>query len=301
MLAELVTLLRGYAVARVSVEDAINELRADRIAMTGSDVLFRHLRRRAMTAETDVQYETKTVQTLRGTEARSIAKWEADGWELVSQTPGTIRTRLDFRRPKPKTPWRLYAILGGVAVVIAIIIVIGNVLSGGGAEPEASPSASAPEQSDGRSSESSDAPSEEPSDEPAPDPTVAAPLTPANSPELEALLTGPADGASVEAFAQTYAGELIEFDGSIGAMNNHDGYATRYDILITYGDYSETHSNGGPSFQFRDVNITSDLNLTGDVPDTIGVGTNVHVIAEVGSFDPMSMLFQLKPRETRVR
>jgi hypothetical protein len=49
-------------------------------------------------------------------------------------------------------------------------------------------------------------------------------------------------------------------------MNNHEGYTTRYDILITYGDYSETHSNGGPSFQFRDVNITSDLNLTGDVP-----------------------------------
>src|SRR5690606_7474584 len=130
-------------------------------------------------------------------------------------------------------------------------------------------------------------------------PAEETPLTIESNADLAALLTGPSDGPTVEAFAKKYADQLIEFDGSIGAMNPHEGYTTRYDILIANGDYSETHSNGGPSFQFRDVNITNDLHLTGDVPDTIGVGTNVHVIARVGSFkDP---LFQLKPVETRVR
>lgn len=250
-----------------------------------------------MTVDTDVQYETHAVQTLRGTESKSIAKWEADGWELVSQTPGKIRSQLVFRRPKPKPPWRTYATLSGVLVVIAIVTIIGNVLSGGADEPKESPSTSSAAPSEERSPESSD----EPSDEPSTTPTVDTPITSENSAELAALLTGSADGPTVEAFAQKHAGELIEFEGSIGAMNNHDGYPTRYDILIVNGNYSETHSNGGPSFQFRDVNITSELNLTGDVPDTIGVGTNVHVVARVGSFDPMSMLFQLEPVETRVR
>lgn len=65
------------------------------------------------------------------------------------------------------------------------------------------------------------------------------------------------------------------------------------------GDYSETYSNGGPNFQLRDVNTTNDLHLTGEVPDTIDVGTKVHVIARVGSFkDP---LFQLEPVQTSLR
>lgn len=47
------------------------------------------------------------------------------------------------------------------------------------------------------------------------------------------------------------------------------------------------------------MNITSDLKLTGDLPDMIGVGDNVHVIARVGSFkDP---LFQLEPVQTSLR
>lgn len=247
-----------------------------------------------MTADTDVQYETKTVQAIRGTEKLSISKWEKDGWELVSQNPGKVRTEILFRRPKPKIQWKLFAILGGVLVVIAIIIVIGINLSGGDDDSAATaetPSAGAAAPSDEPSTES-----EEPA---ATAPAEDEPLTIENSEELAALLVGPAEGPTVEAFAQKYPGQLIEFDGSIGAMNNHEGYTTRYDILITYGDYSETQSNGGPSFQFRDVNITSDLNLTGDVPETIGVGDNVHIVARVGSFkDP---LFQLEPVSTQVR
>lgn len=242
-----------------------------------------------------VKYETKSVQTVRGTEKLMISKWEKDGWELVTQNPGKLRTELVFRRPKPKTPWKLYAILGGALVVLFTFIGIMAAITGGGADDDAGP-ASTP-------STQAAAPRDEPSTEPevpiATAPAEEIPLTAANNADLAALLTGPQEGPTVEAFAKKYADQLIEFDGSIGAMNPHEGYTTRYDILIAYGDYSETHSNGGPNFQFRDVNITNDLHLTGDVPDTVGVGTNVHVIARVGSID--GQLFLLEPVQTSVR
>jgi hypothetical protein len=241
-----------------------------------------------------VKYETRSAQTLRGTEKLMISKWEKDGWELVTQNPGKLRTELVFRRPKPKVQWKPFAIIGGVLAVCAIVIVIGVNLSGGGD--------GAPTPADTTSAEAV-APRDEPSTEPdepvATAPAEQTPLKIESNADLAALLTGPAEGPTVEAFAKQYAGQLIEFDGAIGAMNNHEGYKTRYDILITYGDYSETHSNGGPSFQFRDVNITNDLHLTDDSPDTVGVGDNVHVIARVGSFsDP---LFQLEPVQTSIR
>lgn len=257
----------------------------------------------AITSSTDadVVYETKNMQVIRGTEKLNISKWEKDGWELVAQTPGKLRTELILRRPKPKLQWKLFAIIGGVLVVLFTFIGIMAALTGESsdtAEPASSPTTQPADTTKGESS-----PREEPSTDP--DQPVAAvpaeetPLTIETSADLAALLTGPSEGPSVEAFAQQYAGRLIEFDGSIGAMNNHDGYSTRYDILIVNGDYSETHSNGGPNFQFRDVNITNDLHLTGDVPDTIGVGTNVHVIARVGSFK--DQLFQVEPVSTEVR
>lgn len=242
-----------------------------------------------------VKYETRSVQTVRGTEKLMVSKWEKDGWEFVTQMPGKLRTELVFRRPKAKTPWKMYAILGGVLVMLFTFIGIMVAITGGDDDETPAPAST--------SSAGAVAPRDEPSEKPdepiATAPVEEAPLTIENNPDLAALLTGPADGPTVEAFARQYADQLIEFDGSIGAMNNHEGYSTRYDILITYGDYSETHSNGGPSFQFRDVNTTLDLHLTGRAPDTIGVGTHVHVIARVGAFvDP---LFLLEPVETRVR
>ena len=50
-----------------------------------------------------VQYEFKSVQALRGRENRAKAKWHNQGWELVSENRGTLRTELNFRRARPKT------------------------------------------------------------------------------------------------------------------------------------------------------------------------------------------------------
>ncbi|MFF1540051.1 hypothetical protein ACFVWL_08240 [Microbacterium sp. NPDC058269] len=80
----------------------------------------------------EVQYETKTVTTVRGAEARSIAKWEEQGWEYVSQAElPMFRTQLTFRQVKPKPPWLVIGIAGGVVVICFIIILIMSLITGG--------------------------------------------------------------------------------------------------------------------------------------------------------------------------
>ncbi|WP_186329433.1 DUF4839 domain-containing protein [Agrococcus jejuensis] len=245
-----------------------------------------------------------TVKSIRGLEARSVAKWESAGWELIEQRPGRLQTELQFRRPKPKTPWRAIAIGGGALVLLFVILGVSGAF-GGDDEPGASAPPTASAEAEARDEPAptptqyeEEAPSSASAPEPAAPPAV---LTVENSPELAALLAGPTDGESVAAFAAANRGQVIEFDGAIGAMNTHDGYSTRYDILISYGDYSETQSFGGPNFQLRDVNV-SDLNLTGsNVPDTIGVGDEVRIRAEVLEFEPDPGLFLLDPVETQFR
>lgn len=104
----------------------------------------------------------------------------------------------------------------------------------------------------------------------------------------------------IKEFAQKYAGRTIEFDGNTAAVNQHGDNKTRFDYLINTGDYSKT-TVLGPSFQFRDVNY-SELHLTGDnVPDTFGVGINIHIVATVGEYNGTSGLFQLKPVSIKMR
>jgi hypothetical protein len=49
------------------------------------------------------------------------------------------------------------------------------------------------------------------------------------------------------------------------------------------------------------VNTISDLRYTGNVPDTIGVGTNLHITAQIDEYEPNSCLFLLEPVETAFR
>jgi len=129
----------------------------------------------------------------------------------------------------------------------------------------------------------------------------AAILTVKNNKDLATLLAKSDDCSDMNIrFAAKYIGRTIEFDGNIGAMQNHGDYNTRYDILILAGDYSES-SAIGPFFQFRDVN-TFDLHLTGsNVPDSVGTGDNLHIIARVGDFNSTQCHFFLEPVSTEVR
>lgn len=156
--------------------------------------------------------------------------------------------------------------------------------------------ADADEPTDEATQEAAAEPSEEPSDD------EAEVLTVENSADLAAILAvTDYCGQPVVDFATSYQGRVIQFDGNIGAMANHGDYDTRYDILIGAGDFSETTAPG-PAFQFRDVNVTNDLHLTGpNVPDTIGVRTNLRVTAKVAEYESASCLLLLEPVSTEVR
>lgn len=251
-----------------------------------------------MTMDTEVQYEQRTARAMRGLESRTIKKWQDDGWELVSQTQGKLQTEITFRRPKPKSR-RLLWIIGGAAfaLILGTVITIG-VISERDAPAESAGTTTSPTQ-EAREEEPEPEPTQaEPASTAAPETAV---LTPETSPELAAILTlGDYCSPDIAAFAAAHSGDTIAFPGSIGAISPHEGATTRYDILIGAGDYSET-SALGPAFQFRDVNTTNDMRWADNVPDGVGVGTNLGVTAKVDRYEDSSCLFLIEPVSTAVR
>jgi hypothetical protein len=261
----------------------------------------------------DTQYEYTSVQALRGTEAKAIAKWEKDGWEVDRRDQGVLRTELTFRRVKPKTfgatvlaafrglapKVQLLAVSAGVLLLVLVVgvgVVFGT--RGGGSSQ---PAASATDAGSSAEPSAAQAPAAT-SSAVAPTPAADEPLTVENNADMAALvaITDPSAPAVGE-FAAKYRGRTIEFDGNIAYLNPHGSYTTRYDLLINAGDYSTT-TFSGPNFQFRDVNITNDLHLTGpNIPDTIGAGNNLRIVATVGDYNSTQELLFLEPVRTEVR
>ncbi|WP_434318184.1 hypothetical protein [Leifsonia sp. P73] len=78
--------------------------------------------------DNDVSYEFKTVQSIRGMEGRTRAKWEKAGWEFVEQTEvSMLRSKLSFRRPKKQLSRWVFIAGGAVAVILVAAIVIGSI------------------------------------------------------------------------------------------------------------------------------------------------------------------------------
>jgi hypothetical protein len=108
-------------------------------------------------------------------------------------------------------------------------------------------------------------------------------------------------GRLVAYLAGQYAGQNIQFDGRIAAINNHEDYETRYDILIGARDCDES-DGGGPNLQFRDVKVVSALGLTGPgILDTLSVPDSRRVTAVVEEFEERFCLLLLDPVSTEVR
>ncbi len=112
-----------------------------------------------------------------------------------------------------------------------------------------------------------------------------------NCPELAEMLSIKAEiDDSYSDFATNYKGRIIEFDGRIDGCLPHKNYKTRFDYLVSAGDYDPDHQRG-PTFKFKNVNYY-DLNT--DL-ETVSIGLNVHIVAEVVSFDSDHGLFYLDP------
>ncbi|MEU5461867.1 DUF4839 domain-containing protein [Streptomyces althioticus] len=241
----------------------------------------------------EIKHEYKTVRTVRGTDGLVISKMQKDGWEVVEQSQGAVRSTLIFRRPKKPIPWPLVGAGAAALVVIAIVIGTAAALSDGGEQKDeaAKPSAAV---------------SEKPSATPTSTPTAAERaavevITPENNSEFAALLkaSDTCDDANAD-FATKHAGRTIAFDGSIVNMAPHGDYEPRWDFLLGPGDEGPD-TTVGPAFQYKNVNV-AELSLTGkDVPAAIGVGDKFRFVAEVGDFNAVQCLLQLDPVSTETR
>ncbi|WPW22483.1 DUF4839 domain-containing protein [Streptomyces sp. HNS054] len=239
----------------------------------------------------EIKYEYKTVQTVRGTDGLVISKMRKDGWEVVEQSQGALRSTLTFRRPKKPLPWPLVGTGAAVLAIIAVVIGTAAALSDGDEQKDeaAKPAAGA---------------SEEPSATPTPTAAERAAvevITPENNSELAALLkaSDTCDEANAD-FAIKYAGRTIAFNGSIVNMAPHGDYETRYDFLLGPGD-NGSNTTVGPAFQYEDVNV-AELSLTGkDVPAALGVGDKFRFVAQVVDFNAVQCLFHLDPVSTETR
>jgi hypothetical protein len=241
----------------------------------------------------EIKYEYKTVRTVRGTDGLVTSRMQKDGWELVEQLPDTLRTTLNFRRPKKPLPWSLIGAGAAVFVLLAAVIGTGVALGDGDEEKAASSDPTAV----------STIPSSTPT--PTPTPTVAEStasevITSQNNPEFAALLKADPCGDENVDFAAEYKGREVAFNGSIRHMAPYRDYETRYGFLLGPGDEGP-QTTEGPSFKYENVN-TGNLNLTGkDIPPTIGVGDKFRFVAEVVEFNPAQCLFYLSPVSTQVR
>lgn len=249
-------------------------------------------------SDDNVKYLHKTVQAIRGTEARSVSKWESQGWELVDQAPGKLRTTLNFRKPAPKVPWLPIAALVGVVVLILAIVGIARLFQGDDA-PATSGATSASTSAEIPSETASEAPSEEPEDTASESDEQDEVITAKNNDDFAALLVGGECDKAVQRFAGENSDRTIEFDGGIANMSPHGSYDTRYDILVTPGNKGP-NATAGPYFKFEDVNA-GDLNFTGSVPSRFGTGDLIHIVADVDEYDPQTCVLFLEPVSTEFR
>ena len=238
--------------------------------------------------EREVEYQYRTEKVIRGREGRTIADWQNRGWEFHAQDKGALRTTLTFRQvvaPSRFKPWM------GIAALLAV----GVLGLGGTAIAEALGSDDSPEATD-TSSQTAATPTEKASEEGSEQPTPTPSRTPSdssidevltvkNNPDLKTLLISDEDYALSKAFAKTYKGRTIAFDGSIA-----NAMGSTY--LVYAGDNSDTEYVPGPAFQFRGLEVDGGRARAGD---------NLRFVATVGTFKAPQGLFTLtsvsaKPR-----
>jgi WD40 repeat protein len=235
------------------------------------------------------KYETQKVKVLRGLEAKKISEFEKDGWELISQEKGKLRSELSFRRPKK--PISKSTILGGLALVLIGVLGITYATLSETAVP--SNQSSETSVKEGTETKNDD----EVVDSATEEEQV---LTVENSQDLKTLLSNSNDNTYEfwDEFYKKYKSRTIEFDGNIALMEKNPDFDYTYDVLIEAGDYSETSSIGAP-FRALRVVVPFGWKKT-DQDDQITQGTNVRVVAKIWDYNE-GQSFDIKLVSTTVR
>ena len=104
----------------------------------------------------------------------------------------------------------------------------------------------------------------------------------------KAISTNLTDNAYASYF-NSIKGEIIEFDGCINLMELREGYDTRYELILSYGDFSE-ESVTGPYMKINDIAYNDKLSS-----NVIGATANVRVTARVDKYDLDKSYLILEP------
>ena len=277
-----------------------------------------------------VEYEFKGAVTLRGTEARTIAKWQTEGWELVSQTPGRVRMQLMFRRPKPKSAaahiaaaWSAFrrlrpAAQAGVALTGALVVAVGitGIALTSGSRPESGDRGRSVATAEPAAALATRAPIAPPAPRSSTTASATASATPTiltrkNNEDLARLLALKDPGDEfVSTFFQKYEGRTIAFNGNIAALANYDDVTAKScdadvvrgcEFMLGAGDYDENASIG-PNFKFEDVHSVEGLRFVGgNAPTRVSTGDGLRVIAVVKGYKSDPQFLYLTPVSTRAR
>lgn len=216
-----------------------------------------------MPTAADVKYETRTLKSVRGLEARTRAKLEKEGWEFVSQEQGTVRSELTFRRPRPETPWKLIGAGGGLLALLVVGSLIASAFGG-----------------DGNSSSSAEA-------LPSPTPSLVVETGAQTAPPAA---TVPAEATTPSAEPPTPVVTAITVDelldkinsAQMGGIQNGDQFRLTGELFMS--DLWMTGASGEYSVLLKAKGGADDLMVFVDETDTAGWrnGTKVQMLLEAG-------------------
>ncbi len=110
-------------------------------------------------------------------------------------------------------------------------------------------------------------------------------------------ITDLTDNATIKKFVNAHIGDVVEFDGCVALVMNHEEYTTRFDVLIVGGDYNAERVYG-PFFAYENVSFF-DMKVSGT--DVVNGGMNFHFTAEIEGFNEEGGYIILDPIETKAR
>lgn len=122
---------------------------------------------------------------------------------------------------------------------------------------------------------------------------VEAPITIENNSDFAALMkiTDQTDAATIKRFVNSHIGAVVEFDGCVVLMMNHENYDTRFDVAMVGVDFGPNRVYG-PIFAFKNVTFR-EMNVSGT--DTVTAEMNFRIAGEIKGFSDDGGYIILKP------